>query len=235
MEIANAFSNIQVNLSDLQIEQLNKYYELLVEKNKVMNLTTIVDYDDVIIKHFLDSALICKAVDIDNVNTVIDVGTGAGFPGLVLKIVFPKLKVTLLDSLNKRIKFLDEVIECLNLEDIETIHSRAEDAGMNDLYREKFDMCVSRAVANLSSLSEYCIPFIKRNGYFVSYKADGCDEEINSSKRAITILGCEIENVVDVNLPETDIARKFILIHKITNTSKKYPRKAGLPTKEPLN
>lgn len=234
INIADYFSKLNIELSDKQVEQLNTYYEMLFEKNKVMNLTAITDYDDVVIKHFADSAAIASVFDLKNVNSIIDIGTGAGFPGLVLKIVFPKLKVTLLDSLNKRINFLNDVITSLGLVDVVALHGRAEDYGINSDFREKYDMCVSRAVANLSSLSEYCIPFVKVKGYFVAYKANGCEVEIKQAGNAIGKLGSLIENVKYFNLPDTDIDRCFVIVKKTSNTPKKYPRKAGLPTKEPL-
>ena len=170
----------------------------------------------------------------ENVKSVIDVGTGAGFPGIPLKIAFPHLKVVLLDSLNKRINFLNTVIAELGLTDIKTIHGRAEDYAKQTEYREKFDLCVSRAVANLSTLSEYCLPYVSADGLFVPYKSGEIDEELENSKKAVKILGGKIENVVKFQLPGTEIARSFVKIRKISNTNKKYPRKAGLPAKEPL-
>ena len=165
---------------------------------------------------------------------VIDVGTGAGFPGIVLKIVYPQLSVVLLDSLNKRVNFLKNVITELGLTDISAIHGRAEDIARNKDYREKFDLCVSRAVANMSSLSEYCLPFVKVGGRFIPYKADGCDEEVKTASKAVNILGGKIRKIESYVIPDTDICRKFVVIDKLRNTSAKYPRKAGLPTKEPL-
>ena len=225
---------IGIELSQDKIYKLIKYYELLVEKNKVMNLTAITEYKDVVIKHFADSLSIIKAVNMSEVTNIIDIGTGAGFPGMVLKIVFPDVKITLLDSLNKRVNFLNEVITELHLKDINAIHGRAEDYAHNDIYREKYDLCVSRAVANLSTLSEYCIPYVKVGGKFVSYKAGECEEEINNAKKAVNMLGGKIEETVDFILPETDISRTFVVIDKLRNTSVKYPRKSGLPSKEPL-
>ena len=225
---------IGIELSQDKIDKLIKYYELLVEKNKVMNLTAITEYKDVVIKHFADSLSIIKAVNMSEVTNIIDFGTGAGFPGMVLKIVFPDVKITLLDSLNKRVNFLNEVITELHLKDINAIHGRAEDYAHNDIYREKYDLCVSRAVANLSTLSEYCIPYVKVGGKFVSYKAGECEEEINNAKKAVNMLGGKIEETVDFILPETDISRTFVVIDKLRNTSVKYPRKSGLPSKEPL-
>lgn len=217
-----------------QQRQFDRYYRILVEWNEFMNLTGITEYEEVIEKHFIDSLSIIKAVNIDNVEAVIDIGTGAGFPGIPLKIAFPHLKVTLLDSLNKRIKFLNEVIQQLELENIVSIHGRAEDYAKQKEYREQYDLCVSRAVANLSTLSEYCLPYVKVNGLFVSYKSGDIEEELNNSKNAVRILGGEIKDVIKFQLPGTNIGRSFVKIEKIKQISKKYPRKAGLPTKEPL-
>lgn len=225
---------LNIEVTDQMKQQFDKYYELLVEWNKVMNLTGITEYDEVNSKHFIDSISIVKAMDVNSVESVIDIGTGAGFPGIPLKIVFPHLKVTLLDSLNKRIKFLNTVIDELGLGDICTIHGRAEDFAKKVEYREKYDLCVSRAVANLSTLSEYCLPYVKVNGYFMPYKSGDIDEELNDSKTAVKILGGKIEDTVKFQLPGTDIGRSFIKIRKVKNTGKKFPRKAGLPSKEPL-
>lgn len=224
-------NTIGIMLTDKQMQQFLTYYEMLVEKNKVMNLTAITEFDEVIEKHFLDSLQIAKYVDLDG-KTLIDIGTGAGFPGIPLKIAFPQLKVVLLDSLNKRIKFLDEVIHELGLKDVETLHGRAEDYGKHVDYREQFDFCVSRAVANLSSLSEYCIPFVKKEGYFIPYKSGNIDEELQSANKAVFLLGGKMEKVEKFALEDSQ--RSFVFIKKVNNTAKKYPRKAGLPTKEPL-
>lgn len=224
-------NTIGIMLTDKRMQQFLTYYEMLVEKNKVMNLTAITEFDEVIEKHFLDSLQIAKYVDLDG-KTLIDIGTGAGFPGIPLKIAFPQLKVVLLDSLNKRIKFLDEVIHELGLKDVETLHGRAEDYGKHVDYREQFDFCVSRAVANLSSLSEYCIPFVKKEGYFIPYKSGNIDEELQSANKAVFLLGGKMEKVEKFALEDSQ--RSFVFIKKVNNTAKKYPRKAGLPTKEPL-
>jgi 16S rRNA (guanine527-N7)-methyltransferase len=223
-----------VTLTDKQIEQFEKYYELLVEWNKVMNLTGITEFDEVMQKHFVDSAAAAKYVEMEKVNSLIDVGTGAGFPGIPLKIVYPHIQVTLLDSLNKRIKFLEEVVDNLGLTGIETVHGRAEDAAKKAEYREQFDLSVSRAVANLASLTEYCLPFVKVGGKFVSYKSVSVDEEITQSKKAVYVLGGEIGKVEKFNLPESDMERALVIVEKKRSTPKKYPRKAGMPTKEPL-
>ena len=223
-----------IQLTEKQKQQFDKFYELLVEWNKVMNLTGITEYEEVNEKHFVDSVALVKAVSLNKKQNLIDVGTGAGFPGIPLKIVFPHLKVTLLDSLNKRIKFLDTVIEELGLEHIETIHGRAEDFAKQADYREQYDICVSRAVANLATLSEYCIPYVKIGGLFIPYKSGEIEEELSHSEKAITILGGKLYQVIKFELPGSEIGRSFVKIEKIKSTAKKYPRKAGLPSKEPL-
>lgn len=221
-------------LTEKQVRQFEKYYEMLIEWNKKINLTSIIDEQEVIQKHFLDSIAVKKVIDLSNYDSLIDLGTGAGFPGIPLKIVFPELEITLVDSLNKRINFLLAVIEELSLENINCVHSRAEDLGNNDLYREKFDICISRAVADLSILSEYCIPFVKDKGYFISYKSNKSQDEINSSLNAINILGGNIEQTINVNIPYLNLERTFVLIDKVKSTPSKYPRKAGKPKKSPL-
>lgn len=225
---------LSISLDLKQQQQFDKYYRILVEWNEFMNLTGITEYEEVIEKHFIDSLSIVKIINLENIETVIDIGTGAGFPGIPLKIAFPHLKVTLLDSLNKRIKFLNEVIQQLELENIVTIHGRAEDYAKQKDYREQYDLCVSRAVANLSTLSEYCLPYVKINGLFISYKSGDIEEELNISKNAVKILGGEINNIIKFQLPETGIGRSFVKINKTKQTAKKYPRKAGLPSKKPL-
>ena len=223
-----------VTLSDEQIQQFLKYYEMLVEWNEVMNLTAITEYDEVMKKHFVDSISLCKAYDVTQNKTVIDVGTGAGFPGLALKIAFPDLQVTLLDSLNKRINFLNEVISQLGLQNVETIHGRAEDFGRDAKYREQYDYCVSRAVANAATLSEYCLPFVKVGGAFVPYKSGKIDEELEQGTKAIESLGGSIADVIRFELTGAEADRSLVVIDKIAKTAKKYPRKAGVPSKEPI-
>lgn len=223
-----------IHLTEYQLQQFEKFYELLIEKNKVMNLTAITDYKEVVLKHFVDSISIILLSDFQTDKKIIDVGTGAGFPGIPLKIAFPDLEVVLLDSLNKRVRFLNDVIEELQLKGIEAIHGRAEDMGHLDKYRERFDYAVSRAVANLSTLSEYCIPFVKEKGYFVSYKSEKLEEELPRAKQAIRILGASFEESLTFELPNTEIKRKLVIIRKTKTTAEKYPRKAGLPGKEPL-
>lgn len=227
---------LEIALTDQQLEQFYRYYELLVEWNKVMNLTAITEMEDVVTKHFVDSLSLVKAVkDLETAEyRVLDLGTGAGFPGIPLKIAFPNLQITLLDSLNKRIKFLNEVISQLGLRKIEAIHGRAEDYGRDKEYRETYDFCVSRAVANLATLSEYCMPYVKIGGVFVPYKSGKLEEELVQAKGAVKLLGGKVEDVIAFTLPKADADRTFVVIRKMEGTSRKYPRKAGLPSKEPL-
>lgn len=227
-------NSLGIKLTEKQQNQFLRYYELLTEWNKVMNLTSITDYDEVCEKHFVDSLCIVKALDLTHVDNLIDIGTGAGFPGIPLKIVFPHLKITLLDSLNKRIRFLQAVTEELELEEVETLHGRAEDFAKDLVYREKYQLCVSRAVANLAVLSEYCIPYVMPGGKFVSYKSGEIEEELNQSEKAVRLLGGKASNTEKFCLPGSDIRRSLVLIEKVKQTPKKFPRKAGLPAKEPL-
>ncbi len=231
-------AKFNIELSPEQIQQFKTYYEMLIETNKVMNLTAITELDEVITKHFLDSLALAEVYpDICNPDVklkVMDLGTGAGFPGIPLKIVFPYLQVTLMDSLNKRVKFLKSVIDRLELCDIDAVHGRAEEAARNAIYRESFDLCVSRAVANLSTLSEYCLPFVKMDGSFISYKAAEVEGEVDDAKKAISILGGKLDKVVKIVLPDSDIERSFVFIEKIEHTPKTYPRKAGTASKEPI-
>jgi len=228
------FSKWNINLSAYQIEQFSKYYSLLIEWNEKMNLTSITDKNEVIYKHFLDSCALLKYCDLSN-KKILDVGTGAGFPGIVLKIMVPDSRITLLDSLAKRIGFLNEVIGELNLKDIIAIHGRAEDYAQDKLYRESYDIVTSRAVANMSTLSEYCLPFVKINGSFIPYKSGVIDEEVDASKKALKILGGTVEKVEKFILPDTDFDRSLVFVKKNKVTPKQYPRKAGTPSKSPLS
>ena len=223
---------LQITLSEEQINRFMKYYEMLIEKNKVMNLTAITEFDEVIEKHFLDSISLIKVKNLNQKLSVLDLGTGAGFPGIPLKIAFPELEVTLVDSLNKRILFLQEVIAELNLKNVSATHERAEIIANDPNFREKFDLCVSRAVANLSTLSEYCLPFVKVGGQFISYKSGECDEEVSAADHALTLVGGKLNRIEKFSLGES--GRAFVMIDKISQTKKKYPRKAGTPSKEPL-
>lgn len=225
-----------IDINEDKLCQFSEYYELLTEWNSYMNLTAITDFNEVLKKHFVDSISLVRALpDIcEKEYRLLDVGTGAGFPGIPLKIVFPNLRVTLLDSLNKRVSFLNEVICKLQLSNMEALHGRAEDYAKMKEYRESFDICVSRAVAKLSTLSEYCIPFVKTGGYFVSYKSDKITEEFENAGNAIKMLGGKYEGQVEFYLPGSDIYRNLLLIKKEAPTKSKYPRRAGLPSKEPL-
>ncbi len=225
---------IGITLNKNQYNQIYKYYDLLLEWNKVMNLTTITDEIDFANKHIYDSVLIHSVFDMNEVDSIIDVGTGAGLPGIPLKIVFPHLRMTLLDSLNKRVKFLNQVIQELNLDNMEPIHGRAEDFGKDLVYRESFDCCVSRAVSDLSILSEYCLPFVHETGYFIAYKSIDTDSEIEKARNPISILGGKISSIEEVELQDQQVIRRFVIIDKITTTPIKYPRKAGKPQKSPL-
>lgn len=225
---------LSIEMNDTAHQQFEEYYQQLVEWNKVMNLTAITDMDQVIEKHFVDSLSIINAIDLQSTHSLIDVGTGAGFPGIPIKIAFPHVNIVLLDSLNKRVTFLEYLIQKLDLDNIQAIHSRAEDAAKRADLRESFDISTSRAVANLSTLSEYCIPFTKKGGVFISYKSGNIDEELEQSKKAINILGGSIENHIKFQLPDSEINRSFIVIRKNKSTDRKYPRKAGLPGRDPL-
>lgn len=236
-------NELHIELSEKQLSQFLAYYEMLVEWNKVMNLTAITDFDEVCKKHFIDSLSLVKAYDVifsDDIQSglssvsVIDVGTGAGFPGIPLKIAFPDLKITLLDSLQKRVNFLQTVIDELSLQEIEAIHGRAEDFAKKGKLREKYDICISRAVANLSTLSEYCLPYVKVEGYFISYKSEKITEEMQNAEKALSVLGGSVEKQVEFMIPASDIYRNLVVIHKIKETPALYPRKAGVPSKNPL-
>ena len=223
-----------IQLTNQQVDQFFEYYRLLVQWNEFMNLTAITEMEEVMEKHFVDSLALSKAAEVGKIENLIDVGTGAGFPGIPLKIAYPHLRVVLLDSLNKRVKFLSTVIETLGLTNIQAVHGRAEDAARQKDYREQFDAAVSRAVANMASLSEYCLPFIKVGGVFVPYKSGNIEEELKDAGKAVKTLGGTIRRVEKFQLPDTDIERSLVLIEKTERTDKRYPRKAGLPSKEPI-
>lgn len=226
------FLNNGIEISEKQQEQFETYYELLIEWNSKINLTAITEYDEVVQKHFIDSALLTKCKDFDG-GTVLDVGTGAGFPGIVLAILRPDMSFVLLDSLNKRIEFLGLVVERLGLSNVELYHGRAEDYGREDDFRNKFDFVVSRAVAELPLLLEYCIPFVKKGGYFVSYKGRKYAEEIKIAENALSVLHSSVEKVEEFQLEKED-ERYLLFIQNNELTDNKYPRKAGKPKKKPL-
>ena len=226
-----ALVDLNIFITEDQLKQLYKYYELLVEKNKVMNLTGITEVDQVYLKHFYDSLTLNKIIDLKNVNSLCDVGTGAGFPGLVIKILFPHINVTLVDSLNKRINFLNEVINELKLEGIEAIHARAEEFAIKN--REKYDVVTARAVTTLNVLSEFCLPLVKKNKYFIPMKAN-INNEIEESNRALKVLGGKIEKIIEFKLPVENSNRTLVLIKKEVKTNNKYPRKFSEIKKRPL-
>lgn len=230
--LKNGAEKLGIELDDDKINKLQKYADLLVEWNEKMNLTAITEEKEIATKHFLDSmtALCTGKVR----GRVIDVGCGAGFPGLVLKIVCPEINLVLMDSLKKRITFLNEVINELGLVGVETVHMRAEDGGKNPTYRASFDTVVSRAVANMSVLSEWCIPFLKQGGYFLALKGPAAEEEYKEAKRAVSILGGECEGIDEAEIPYTDLHHKIIMVKKVRQTPMKYPRKPGIATKNPV-
>lgn len=233
-KFTNGVKDLEITLTDKQLNQFLIFYKMMVEKNKFVNLTTITEFEEVVEKHFLDSLCLIKSVDLGQPLKILDLGTGAGFPGIPLKIAFPQLEIILMDSLNKRVLFLQDVISELSLTKISALHGRAEEIARKPEYREQFDICVSRAVANLSTLSEYCIPFVKQGGLFISYKSGEIDEEVSHAKKALHLLGSEIQEVEKFVLPGTEIWRSFVKIKKNSKTSKSYPRRAGTPTRDPL-
>ena len=231
--IINRFNDNDIEIDKQKAGQLFDYYSMMVEKNKVMNLTSITEFKDVVDKHFIDSCVLVKFASINN-KSVIDIGTGAGFPGVPLKILCPDIKITLLDSLRKRIDFLNEVIAALDLKGVETIHGRAEDLARKTEFREKYDIAVSRAVSNLSTLSEYCLPFVAVNGAFYSYKGIKASDEISAAEKAIKILGGKITDNYKPDINGTDYDRTIIKISKIIETPKKYPRSGNKPSTDPV-
>ena len=225
---------VGLDLTEQQYNQFIMYMRLLQEWNEKINLTAITEDEEVIKKHFIDCIKAFKSNAVKNAKTVVDVGTGAGFPGLPIAIMNPNIKVTLLDSLNKRINFLDTVIAKLGLKNVITIHSRAEDGARKQEFRENFDVATSRAVANMAVLSEFCLPYVKLNGYFVALKGPAVDEEINDGKKAISTLGGELENIIEVNIEESDLKHNIVEIKKVRKCPKTYPRKAGTINKKPI-
>lgn len=223
----------KVDLSDIQLDKFEKFYEYLIEKNKVMNLTAITEEKEVVFKHFIDSIALVSKMNLKG-RKIIDVGTGAGFPGIPLAIVVEDAEFLLMDSLNKRINFLNEVVELCGLKNVSTIHARAEELGRDSKYREKFDICVSRAVANMSTLLEYCMPFVKVGGVFVSYKSGDVAEEIEASENAQKQLFSKNKEIINFCIPNTDINRSFVVFEKKKELNKKYPRQGGKPKKIPL-
>ena len=230
----NACNKIKIGINDEQLAQFYSFYQLLLEWNGRMNLTAITDERDVIYKHFIDSIAVLKYVEFKENSAVIDVGCGAGFPGIPLKIMQPEIKHTLMDSVNKKLDFVREAASVLGLSDVSCIHGRAEDLGRDKELRNSFDFCVSRAVSELAVLTELCLPFIKKQSLFISYKGGSPEEELNKAEFAIKELGGKLEKVEKFVLPETDMERSFILIRSVEQTPQKYPRKAGIPKKNPV-
>lgn len=233
-KIKSAFHTMNIHLSDRQAEAFQIYYEMLIQWNENINLTAITEFEQVLMKHFIDSVAVDMVTDMSKIHKIIDVGTGAGFPGIPLKILYPDMELTLLDSLNKRVKYLQAVTKRLELSKVTLIHGRAEEIGRMEEYREQYDLCVSRAVANLSVLSEYCVPFVKTGGYFISYKAEEVEEEAETAQKAIRCLHCEKPVIEKVRIPGSDIVRSFVIIRKKGRTDMRYPRKPGVPAKNPL-
>ena len=230
--IIEEIGRVGVDISEIQAEQFYDYYELLVEKNKVMNLTAITDFKEVVKKHFADSLTLLRIHNMDEVRNMIDVGTGAGFPGIPLKIVCPDVKLTLLDSLGKRVKFLEVVAGKLDLRGVECVHSRTEDLAGNSYYREQYDLVTARAVAAMNVLSEYCLPYVKIGGVFAAYKSGTIEEELAAAERAISVLGGKVRATEKFQLD--DMGRSIVLIEKNRKTPKSYPRKAGTPSRSPI-
>ncbi len=233
--LEESFSEIGISLKEAQTSAFLSYCDILLERNQVMNLTAITEFDEIVRKHFIDSLLLSQEIELNEVHSMIDVGSGAGFPGIPLKIVFPDLQVVLIDSLKKRVGFLNEVINALHLEKIKAVWVRAEDAGHNSSFREKFDLCVSRAVAGLPALSEYCLPFVRQGGLFVAYKSANANKEFANCQKVFSLLGGGCARMSTLPLPGTDSLRTFVIVSKEKETPSKYPRKAGIPAKRPLS
>lgn len=234
MLLQSCCEQMKIQLSQQMADQFMIYMSLLLEWNEKMNLTAITEEQEVILKHFADCLSLVPHLKITETTKIIDVGTGAGFPGLPVKIVCPKVSMTLLDSLQKRIGFLEEVINSMGLGEIACVHSRAEDGGQNPLYREQFDYCISRAVANLAVLAEYCLPFVKVGGTLAALKGPDALGEIAEAEGALAKLGGKVAEVIDVTIPYTELSHKLIFIEKVAPTPKAYPRKAGKISKNPL-
>ena len=231
-KLQNLSKGINVLLNEEQLDKFYKYMNLLLEWNEKMNLTAITDEDGIILKHFVDSLTVLEYLK--DAKSIIDVGTGAGFPGIPISIMNSDKNIVLMDSLNKRINFLNDVVEKLNLDNVRTVHSRAEDLGQNNMYRQMYDVVISRAVANLTTLVEYMLPLTKIGGMCICMKGQEIVDEIKNSEYAIELLGGEIETIDEFCLPNSEMKRNIIIIRKIKNTDRKYPRKAGMPSKEPI-
>lgn len=233
-KLVKYLSEYGVTVNDDRLEKLDRYYDMMIETNKSLNLTAITEFDEVIVKHYIDSVTLIRDIDLRQNLSLIDVGTGAGFPGMVLKIIFPELDITLFDSLQKRLTFLDGVISELSLTGIRTCHGRAEEAGRDKNMREQFDLCVSRAVANLPVLLELCLPFVKVGGKFIAYKSDKGHEELESSGRALSLLGGSLNKEDSFIIPDSNMVRNLLIFSKDKSTPGTYPRKPGTPGRKPL-
>ncbi len=234
IDLRQALAEMEISCTEVQIQKLDKYMQGVLEWNEKVNLTRITDPDEFVIKHYLDSLACCGREEYQSAERIIDVGTGAGFPGIPLAIISPDKQFVLMDSLAKRLKIIDSLCEEIGIMNVKTIHARAEELARNKQHREKYDLCVSRAVANLASLSEYSLPFVRVGGSFIAYKGPEAADEAETATRAIRLLGGRLEEIYDAGLDEYELSHKLIIIKKIEKIDSKYPRKAGIPTKEPL-
>ena len=233
-KLISALEQLNIPYDEEIIKKYEAYMEGIIEWNEKVNLTSITDKDEFIVKHYIDSVMCVPCKEFQNAERIIDVGTGGGFPGIPLALAAPDKEFVLMDSLNKRIKIINELCAEIGIENVTAVHARAEELAKNKEHRENYDLCVSRAVANLSTLSEYCLPFIKKGGYFLSYKGPDSEQEVKDAKKAISILGGKIEREEKASLEDFNLEHKIIYIKKIKDTPAKYPRKAGTPSKEPL-
>ena len=234
MQIKDAFDAVSVSCTTDMAQQLERYMEGVLSWNEKVNLTAITDRDEFIIKHFRDSVLCCGFPEYESAKKIIDVGTGAGFPGIPLAVVSPEKQFILMDSLKKRLNIIDELTDSIGIQNVSTVHARAEELARNKEHREQYDLCVSRAVANLATLSEYCLPFIRQGGYLLAYKGPDADDEIAQAKKAVFLLGGQLERVESAPLNQYGLDHRILFIKKVRNTPAKYPRKAGTPSKDPL-
>lgn len=233
-QLIEALDDMKISYNQNMLRQFQRYMELILEWNDKVNLTSITQPEEFIKKHYVDSIAICAFTQMKDATSIIDVGTGAGFPGIPLAILYPEKKFLLMDSLNKRVKIIEELSREIGLSNVTFRHGRAEELAQNKNYREQFDLCVSRAVANLAVLSEYCLPFVKVNGWFAAYKTIAAEQELKESLGAMELLGGRLEENKQLNIKGYDLDHRIVLIKKVKKTLSKYPRKAGTPAKEPL-
>ena len=234
MQIKDAFDAVGVSCTSQMAQQLELYMEGILSWNEKVNLTSITDRNEFLVKHFLDSVLCCGFPEFQTAKQIIDVGTGGGFPGVPLAVVSPEKQFILMDSLKKRLNIIDELTSSIGIRNVSTVHARAEELARNKEHREQYDLCVSRAVANLATLSEYCLPFIRQGGYLLAYKGPDAEEEIAQAKKAIFLLGGQLERIESAPLNRYGLDHRILFIKKVRNTPAKYPRKAGTPSKDPL-